>query len=404
MNNTNSPTATSDGAGSAELARMMLPSDANIAGNVHGGTIMQLMEEAAGVAAHRYFCQSHSSPRVVPLVSRVERLSFQHPIHVGDVAKVKATVIFSSLINVAVCVQVRAERLAWSTRASQSQGTHTDTTSGDTVCNRALMWLVGAELPPISSARLANRINPSNIKRALAPPFPIPKDKTSWAWEQYQEAAQLYEKNQGNKSPSVNTLDITSDNLMNNAPTTPRFTDSTIDEEGKTPNRSAVELAQVMLPSDCVNTNGLVSGGVVMKLMDNACGIVAVRHCGTNTVTVVVQGVNLFSPVLSGDVLMVQARPVFTSAKSIEIAVSVRAERYNISNSFLHQEIVAITDQAYFTFVALPLGDKNPSALPMIPLRLETKEDRETFEKRKAVYQQRRALIGSSRRIIFSKL
>jgi acyl-CoA hydrolase len=36
------------------MSLMMLPSQANYAGNVHGGEIMKLMDSAAGAAAHRY--------------------------------------------------------------------------------------------------------------------------------------------------------------------------------------------------------------------------------------------------------------------------------------------------------------------------------------------------------------
>jgi acyl-CoA hydrolase len=37
-----------------EMAQAMFPVDANPAGNVHGGTIMKLIDTAAGIAAHRH--------------------------------------------------------------------------------------------------------------------------------------------------------------------------------------------------------------------------------------------------------------------------------------------------------------------------------------------------------------
>jgi acyl-CoA hydrolase len=53
------------------VARLCLPDDANVAGNVHGGTILHLMEEAgmitatrhmaAAAAADAYYMDSHSS-------------------------------------------------------------------------------------------------------------------------------------------------------------------------------------------------------------------------------------------------------------------------------------------------------------------------------------------------------
>ncbi len=40
---------------------------------------------------------------------------------------------------------------------------------------------------------------------------------------------------------------------------------------------SSVTLSQVMQPQDA-NPAGLVHGGVIMKQIDNAAGVVAVRH------------------------------------------------------------------------------------------------------------------------------
>lgn len=386
---------------------------------------MQLMEEAAGVAATRYF-NHKANCRIAALLSRVERLSFQHPVHVGDVAQVNAKVVFASRSSVAVCVQVTAERMAWSISTTGSSDTDT------VVCNRALMWLVGNIVP--TPANLASplrpsfleSINPKDYIRAVAPPFPKPLSSDTEAWQSYQQAAELYQESQtkcDNISSSSGDMGATNDrdannqtahisfakNTMrrNNPPQSTQTTgDATAAVISFTPDHSSVELVQVMQPSDCVNSTGLVAGGVVMKLMDNACGVVAVRHCGTNTVTVSVNCVNLIAPVLLGDVLKVQARPVFTSKKSIEILVSVVAERFLIDESdgsLMRQEVVT-TEQAYFTFVALPLlvnsssgdndGDNLISSLPMRQLVLETDLDKALYAERKAKYRQRKETIS----------
>ena len=146
-----------------------------------------------------------------------------------------------------------------------------------------------------------------------------------------------------------------------------------------------------MLPADCVTGAGLVGGGVVMKLMDNASGVAAVRHCGTNCVTVSVDAMDLVTPVLLGDVLRIRAKPIFTSAKSIEIEVKVVAERFSLSlesGKYERQEIVA-AKQAYFTFVSL---GSNGQVLPMRPLATQTDEDKRLFEQGKQRYEQRKAL------------
>jgi len=70
------------------LARWMSILDANSAGNIHGGTVMKLVDEAAGLAAIK-----HSRCRVV--TAAMDRMTFLVPIHVGEL------VTFSSSVNAA---------------------------------------------------------------------------------------------------------------------------------------------------------------------------------------------------------------------------------------------------------------------------------------------------------------
>lgn len=68
-----------------EMTLLMGPQDANIAGNVHGGVIMRLVDTAAGVAAMR-----HVQGRVV--TAHVDSLSFEAPVHVGDMLMIEAVI------------------------------------------------------------------------------------------------------------------------------------------------------------------------------------------------------------------------------------------------------------------------------------------------------------------------
>ena len=58
--------------------------DANTAGNVHGGVIMRICDEVAGIAAVR-----HSGRRVV--TAAMDRMTFLQPVYVGQLVTVKAT-------------------------------------------------------------------------------------------------------------------------------------------------------------------------------------------------------------------------------------------------------------------------------------------------------------------------
>jgi acyl-CoA hydrolase len=77
--------------------------DANAAGFVHGGTVMKLCDEAAGVAAIK-----HSRCRVV--TAGVDRMTFQEPVDVGELLTLKAAVNAVWRTSMEVGVRVEAER------------------------------------------------------------------------------------------------------------------------------------------------------------------------------------------------------------------------------------------------------------------------------------------------------
>jgi acyl-CoA hydrolase len=76
--------------------------EANNGGNVHGGVIMYLCDEVAGIAAVR-----HSGSRVVTVA--MDRMTFLHPVYVGHLVTVKATVNAAWHTSMEVGVRVEAE-------------------------------------------------------------------------------------------------------------------------------------------------------------------------------------------------------------------------------------------------------------------------------------------------------
>jgi acyl-CoA hydrolase len=77
--------------------------DANSAGYVHGGTVMKLCDEVAGLAAVR-----HSRCRVV--TAGVDRMTFQEPIHIGELVTFTASVNAAWRTSMEVGVRVTAEQ------------------------------------------------------------------------------------------------------------------------------------------------------------------------------------------------------------------------------------------------------------------------------------------------------
>lgn len=134
--------------------------------------------------------------------------------------------------------------------------------------------------------------------------------------------------------------------------------------EGKKVSESSVVMSQLMSPLDA-NIAGNVHGGVIMKLIDTAAGVVAVRHARSNSVTASIDRLDFHHPVFIGDFLTLLATLNFVGRTSMEVGVRVEAENL-ITGERRH------TASAYLTYVAL---DGNGRPMPLPPLILETEEE-----------------------------
>lgn len=84
------------------LAQAMEIPDANLAGNVHGGTIMKLVDTAAGLAAAKH-CGG------LAVTAAMDEMSFLEPVFLGDVVTVRAMVNEAFRTSMEVGVRVEAE-------------------------------------------------------------------------------------------------------------------------------------------------------------------------------------------------------------------------------------------------------------------------------------------------------
>jgi acyl-CoA hydrolase len=85
------------------LVRWMSVTDTNPAGFVHGGTVMKLCDEVAGLAAIR-----HSRRRVV--TAGMDRMTFLEPVELGDLVTFRASVNAAWRTSMEIGVRVEAER------------------------------------------------------------------------------------------------------------------------------------------------------------------------------------------------------------------------------------------------------------------------------------------------------
>jgi len=128
---------------------------------------------------------------------------------------------------------------------------------------------------------------------------------------------------------------------------------------------SSITIVQQMTSVDA-NLAGNVHGGVIMKMIDNTAGIVAVRHTQRNCVTASLDRLDFHSPVIVGDLLRITASINLVGRTSMELGVRVEAENF-VTGDVRH------TASAYLTFVCLDEHGR-PSEVP--PILFETGDEK----------------------------
>ena len=83
---------------------LMTPDMANFSGNVHGGTILKLLDQVAYACASRY-----ASQYVVTL--SVDQVMFRQPIHVGELVTFLASVNYTGNTSMEIGVKVLTESI-----------------------------------------------------------------------------------------------------------------------------------------------------------------------------------------------------------------------------------------------------------------------------------------------------
>ena len=76
--------------------------------------------------------------------------------------------------------------------------------------------------------------------------------------------------------------------------------------------QSSVLISRIMLPEDA-NPAGIVHGGVVMKEIDNAAGVAAVRHTRKICVTASIDRLDFHKPAFIGNLITVRASVNYTA-------------------------------------------------------------------------------------------
>ncbi len=147
----------------------------------------------------------------------------------------------------------------------------------------------------------------------------------------------------------------------------------------KSPQESAVEMTELVLPND-TNLLGNLLGGRLMHWMDIAGGMSASRYANKVVVTAAVDNLIFHYPVELGELVNLKAIITWTGRTSMEILVKVIAE-----NTLTGEKKLA--NEAFFTFVALDEAGK-PCPVPVLLL----KTDEEKIQNKEAINRRTRRL------------
>lgn len=139
--------------------------------------------------------------------------------------------------------------------------------------------------------------------------------------------------------------------------------------DGKTTADSRITLSQLMGPSNA-NMLGNVHGGVIMKMVDEAGALTAMRHAQNPVVTVAVDSMTFKDPIRIGELVIVKAELTYVGRTSMEVRVDVIAE-HPILGTSRH------TNSAYLVYVAL---DREGHSAEVPPLHLLTDQEKSRWQ------------------------
>lgn len=254
------------------LRMLMAPSSANHMGNVHGGNILRLCEEAGRVVASKH------SRGPVAMVG-ASRTQFRAPIHVGEVATVSASLDYVSRHAMRVSLEVEAENIFDSGRPRRTT-------------NSSTMWYSTVDIVEPTETATVGGTATSVLTPGTRPLLPL-------------------------VPASLVAPDAAAELAAN------RALASELPLSSRSPSEFPVVLQVVPDVDSLSNPPDFVSAGYVLKLMDTAGAVAAMAHAGRVCVTVLLDKVCFRTPIRLGDLCTVRAGVTFASARSAEVVVQV---------------------------------------------------------------------------------
>jgi uncharacterized protein (TIGR00369 family) len=135
--------------------------------------------------------------------------------------------------------------------------------------------------------------------------------------------------------------------------------------EAKPVHASRVVLSQLMQPGQA-NSRGDVHGGWIMKLVDEAGALAAMRHAQCRVVTVAIDQMHFLEPIRIGDLVILEAEVTYVGRTSIETRVQVHAEN-PVTGQRTH------TNTGFLVYVALD-DARIPKRVPKLIAETESEK------------------------------
>lgn len=137
----------------------------------------------------------------------------------------------------------------------------------------------------------------------------------------------------------------------------------------KTAAHTLTTMSELVLPNDANTLNNLM-GGKLMYWMDIAAAIAAQKHCNSVVVTASVDNISFANPIKVGNLLTIESKVTRSFNSSMEVYLRVYGEDLQAREKYLSNE-------AYYTFVALGANGKPKSVPELMP---ETEEEKKMYD------------------------
>jgi acyl-CoA hydrolase len=140
--------------------------------------------------------------------------------------------------------------------------------------------------------------------------------------------------------------------------------------------QSKVVLTNIMSPAQC-NQFGIIHGGEIVRMMDNAAGLASDRFTKMRALTAQITDLEFIKPVYPGNILTCRSQVTFTGGKSLEVYVRAYTENHANKNDY------TLCAEGYFIMVAIDEEGKSHD-VPMV--KVSSEEERILYEEGRKRY------------------